>query len=122
MSSSSPTVLRDRKSRRLTQRYAEALEEQTRRRRQRESDIIEIRESPNPEEESEDRPISHPSKRQKIVHPPIEIVEGKRKPKANVRLRKILTFSFHLVAVAGIFINVRTSRQTGKRGGVLSIA
>lgn len=100
---SSITSLRDRRSRRLTARYAEALKEKEstasasttanrRRPRNGSESIATLRSLASPtvtistvgEEDEEDQP--RPSKRQKLAESPEKpvIVEGKRKPKANV--------------------------------------
>ncbi|KAM3174180.1 hypothetical protein ACTXT7_011057 [Hymenolepis weldensis] len=101
---SSITSLRDRRSRRLTARYAEALKEKEstattsttanrRRPRNGSESIATLRSLASPtvtistfgEEDEEDQP--RPSKRQKLTESPEKpvIVEGKRKPKANAK-------------------------------------
>ncbi|VDM30823.1 unnamed protein product [Hydatigera taeniaeformis] len=99
------TSLRDRRSRRLTAKYAEALEEQMRRRRQRENDTStmgfstvtasmgeEDEENLNRLEEKRPQVERDPQlvkslKRSRPGSSPDNIVEGKRKPKANLRLQ-----------------------------------
>ncbi|KAL5110316.1 Histone-lysine N-methyltransferase trithorax [Taenia crassiceps] len=103
--SSLQTALRDRRSRRLTAKYAEALEEQMRRRRHRENDsgtlgspIVtlsmgeEDEENQNRLEErsfqlSRDPQAVKSLKRPRPGSSPDNIIEGKRKPKANLRLQ-----------------------------------
>ncbi|VDK33603.1 unnamed protein product [Taenia asiatica] len=104
-SSSSQTALRDRRSRRLTAKYAEALEEQMRRRRQRENDsgtlgspTVTLSMGEEDEENQnrlEERPLQigrdlesvKSLKRSRPSGSPDNIIEGKRKPKANLRLQ-----------------------------------
>ncbi|KAL5972073.1 Histone-lysine N-methyltransferase trithorax [Taenia solium] len=104
-SSSLQTALRDRRSRRLTAKYAEALEEQMRRRRQRENDSgtlgsptvtlsigEEDEENQNRLEErslqmGRDLESVKSLKRSRPSGSPDNIIEGKRKPKANLRLQ-----------------------------------
>ncbi|CDS42350.1 mixed lineage leukemia protein mll [Echinococcus multilocularis] len=105
VSSSSQTTLRDRRSRRLTAKYAAALEEQTRRRRQRDNDsgtlgsptvTLSMEED---DEENQNRLCVKLSgmdrdlqtvkslKRSRPGSSPENIIKGKRKPKANLRLQ-----------------------------------
>ncbi|EUB64318.1 Histone-lysine N-methyltransferase MLL4 [Echinococcus granulosus] len=105
VSSSSQTTLRDRRSRRLTAKYAAALEEQTRRRRQRDNDsgtlgsptvTLSMEED---DEENQNRLCAKLSgmdrdsqtvkslKRSRPGSSPENIIKGKRKPKANLRLQ-----------------------------------
>lgn len=107
-SSSLQASLRDRRSRRLTAKYAEALEEQMRRRRQRENDsgtlgspTVALSVGEEDEENQnrlEERPfqIGRDSqtvkslKRPRPGNSPDKIIEGKRKPKANVSVESII--------------------------------
>ncbi|VDN98410.1 unnamed protein product [Rodentolepis nana] len=103
-SPSASSSLRDRRSRRLTARYVEALKEKesaatasttTKRRRPRDGSesIGTLRSLASPTatistvEEEDEENHSRPSKRQKLVESPEKpaIVEGKRKPKANAK-------------------------------------
>lgn len=101
--------LRDRRSRRLTARYAEALKTQTTKRRRPKDDSESaggtLRSLSSPAvtnstigEEDEENPsrYSRPPKRLKMAESP-EIIEGKRKPKANVCFGLLLpSFSLFL--------------------------
>ncbi|KAM7537528.1 hypothetical protein Aperf_G00000071186 [Anoplocephala perfoliata] len=92
--------LRDRRSRRLTTRYAEALKAQTTKRRRPRDDSESaggtLRSLSSPAvtnstigEEDEENQSGHsrPHKRQRMAESPEKIIEGKRKPKANVRFQ-----------------------------------